>query len=135
HWFLAPKTRPAISPTFGPPAIPQPQRRETVLTSPHLCFTCKGQIDRPFGWRRCQVRHRLPAVGDQPAGPECVLSVYAAIYYCPSCPPRTTLLETPSYACGRGQEATCPVCKGTFRSPWYDLLHEWVGDHCEGETF
>src|SRR5205823_6415386 len=96
---------------------------------------CKGEISRPFGWRRCQVRHRRPAVNDQPAGPECVLSVYAAIYYCPHCPPNTTLLETPSYRCGRGQEVTCPVCRGAFRSPWYDLLHERVGDHCEGEIF
>jgi hypothetical protein len=133
HWFLAPTTRPVVRGLPSPPSLPRPQRRETILTSPHVCFTCRGLISQPTGWRRCQVRHRRPAVDDQPAGPECLMSVYAAIYYCPRCPAGTTLLETPSYACGRGQEATCPRCRGSFRAPWYDLLHETVGDHCEGE--
>jgi hypothetical protein len=59
------------------------------------------------------------------------MSVYSAIYHCPRCPPGKTLLETPSYACA--QDTVCPVCQGVFLAPWFDLLHERAGDHCEGE--
>jgi hypothetical protein len=118
-----------VSPT---PSNPVPLPDKPLLTGPHVCHACRGEIRQALGRRRGTIVHRLPARNDQPAGDPCRMDIYAAIYHCPN-PHCRALLETPSYQWG--QSVTCPDCAMEFEAPRDDILHERAGDACEGQPF
>ena len=62
-----PPLPPPLPVASSPPpatALPAPH-----LTGPHICHACRGQINQALNHRRATIVHRLPASGDQPAGP------------------------------------------------------------------
>src|SRR3954447_21549679 len=67
-----------------PPPVHCPSELPTdlLLTDPHLCPNCKGELNSPVGRRRAAVVHRRKGVVD--ADP-CRMDVFAAIYLCPIC--------------------------------------------------
>jgi hypothetical protein len=128
HEFRAPPVPTHLSALVTPPQAPgHPHQRQTLLTSPHFCFSCGGELHQPTGWRRGGLSHRRPADHPQPV---CVTAAYAEIFNCPGC---GALLETPSRACG--QRTKCPSCARELRAPVFHMLHEIAGDHIEGEVF
>lgn len=118
------KQIPTPPPILRRPGLPT----ELLLTNPHLCPTCKGELSTPVGFRRAAVVHRRMGAAEADS---CRMDVFAAIYLCPGCQPRK-LLETPSYQCGK--EVVCPGCRLAFTAPLFNLIHELVGDYREGEV-
>jgi DNA-directed RNA polymerase subunit RPC12/RpoP len=123
-----PEPTPTPAPRPARPSEPEPPRphpREPLLTGPHRCLVCAGEIHTPYGLRRHTILHR--------AGPEpCRTDVYAAVYFCPGCGEQA-LLESPSYQWG--QEGECPRCHHKFVVPRDDVLHERPGDRGDAPAF
>jgi hypothetical protein len=103
-----------------------------LLTGPHVCHTCRGEIGQALCHRRATIVHRAAARDGQPPGATCRMDIYAAIYFCPN-PRCQTLLETPRYQWS--ERVTCPSCSTSFEAPRDDILHEHEGDAREGIPF
>jgi hypothetical protein len=119
-------------PAPPPVAAPTPLSLKPLLTGPHICRTCQGQIKQALGHRRATIVHRPAAREVLASAANCRMDIYAAIYLCPN-PLCQTLLETPSYQWG--QDVTCPSCATWFEAPRDDVLHEHDGDAREGMPF
>jgi hypothetical protein len=115
-----------------PPPAPVGPPPKPLLTGPHICHACGGEIGQAIARRRATVVHRLPARGDRPAGAPCRMDIYSALYYCPNAHCQV-FLETPSSQWG--QIVACPACKVEFVAPLDDVLHEHEGDAQEGQVF
>ncbi len=98
--------------------------RKTYLTAPHPCHPGKHPIHKAFGHRQTTVRCE-----------ECLgtTSIYAAIYFCPCCVGRQTLLESPRSQWG--QTTACPSCGSSFVVPNDDVLREIDPHRREGTWF
>jgi hypothetical protein len=105
------------------PAGP-PTDRAPHLTAPHLCFACQKPIAQAFGRRHHTFTHE-----------ECLrrTDVFAAVYYCPCCTTRRTLLESPKRQWG--QRTTCPNCASEFVVPDDEALREVDPRRSEGAWF
>lgn len=118
-------TQPRPVETYGPAGPvplhdpePEPGSAPPLLTGPHRCAVCRGEIHEAFGLRRHGLTHHDPARAES-----CRTDVYAAIYHCPVC---RVLLETPAYQWS--SEVQCPHCTTMFIAPRDDVLHRHEGD-------
>lgn len=106
------------------PAVIDPLKVDSLLTSPHACHQCKGPIETPTGFRRSTINC-----------PKCQnrTSVYAVFHLCRYC---GILLESPTHQ--QGCETRCPRCGQSQEVP-HDVLErkppdpedeDWFGVDC-----